>query len=107
MAYALLFRYELWKLRCGRVVEAEQPTERRAMQETIVKLRSREMDVSASDRRLFEKRNAPKEGDSLDRMRQWIRSVENLILRRERFEIENHKKIREYLKERTSNDGGT
>ena len=76
-AYALLFQYDLWKMQCQRVAEVEQPAERRVMQARIEELKRREADVSARGRSLVEDRNVPQGVDSLNRMRQWIWSVEN------------------------------
>ena len=55
------------------------------------------MEVGAANRRLFEKRNVPKPGDALDQMKQWVRSVENAILRRRRKEEKSNQKVREFF----------
>ena len=107
VAYALLFRYEVWKARCKMVMEEEQPMERRRLQEEIRDLRIRDAEVSARDRNLFEERNAPRGCNSIDKMRQWTRSVKNSILRKERFDLRGQRVMRTYLDAAASNAART
>ena len=97
VAYALLFRYEVWKLRCKEVLKIELPAAEKAEYEAVERLREMRMDVGVGDRRLFEQRNVPKPGDALDHMKQWVRSVENAILRRRRDEKRSNRKVREFF----------
>ena len=97
MAHALLHRYEIWKLRCGLVLEVELPARVREARNRISELKGREAEVSARDRVLFDERNVPSEGDSLDRMNQWVRSVENSISRMQRIDGRSNRKMSEFL----------
>ena len=73
-------------------------TERRAEYRRVEELRGKSADVSVRDRGLFEERNVPKAEDSLDRMRQWVRSVENSMVRREQSEVRENRNMMEFLR---------
>ena len=63
----------------------------------IIELKERSNDVVACDRGLFEERNVPKEDDDLNRMKQWLRGVKGSILRREKIDEIQNKRMSEFL----------
>ena len=75
LAYCLLCKYELWKLRSTRVAEVALPVEERALWSEIEELRQKSGEVSSRDRGLFLERNMPKRNDSKDKMKEWVRGV--------------------------------
>ena len=75
LAYCLLCKDELWKLRSKRVAEVALPVEERALWSEIEELRQKSGEVSSRDRGLFLGRNIPKRDGSKDKMREWVRSV--------------------------------
>ena len=97
IAYTLLFRYEVWKLRCREVLKIELPARQKSAYESVERLRGMRTDVGVADRRLFKERNLPKPGDTLDQMKQWVWSVENEILRRGQEEDSSNRKVREFF----------
>ena len=97
LAYGLLHRHELWRLRCEEVLRKERPAEERQAWEAVCKLRERAMEVGAADRSLFERRNAPAEGGDLVKMSEWVRSVKNSIGRKEKLELKGQRRLDTYF----------
>ena len=97
LSYGMLFSNELWKLRCQEVMKKELPAEEKRIREQIAQLKERSTEVSIRDRKLFDERNAPSDGDSLDRMVQWVRSVENSIERMKKVENRGNRRMSEFM----------
>ena len=107
MAWAMVYRYELWRLRCTEVMRVERPAKERCLLEEVGRLRERITEVRANDRGLFEERNIPKEGDDLARMKEWVRSVQGSIERSERIERATHRNIGSYFGRRGAERSGS
>ena len=97
LAYGMLYRYEAWKVRCKRLADNILPAKRRVLLKRVEEMCRRELDVGAEDRNMFSDRNVPKCGDTEEAMEEWLRGVENYILRRERKEQAENRKIVDYL----------
>ena len=97
MPYGMLFRNKLWKLWCQEVVKIELPAEKKMIQERIAGLKERSTEVSLRDQKLFEEQNVPGNKDSLDRMVQGMRSVENSIERGRKVENCENRRISNFM----------
>ena len=97
VAYGLLHRYDLWKIRCSEVLKIERPAEERCILEEVKELKGRASDVGAGDRALFAERTLPEEGGDLGRMKEWVRAVRGSIRRREEIEQSEHNDVRSYF----------
>ena len=56
---------------------------------------------------MFEEENIPNRGDAVDRMKQWIWSVENSIARAKRMEVRSNRRMTEFVVERPQRAGIT
>ena len=81
LALGVLAVYEVWKVRCAEVAKIEQPTKIRVKMKVVDEIKGDKDMVEARDRLLFEKENLPKQGDILQKIGDWIESVQKAKVR--------------------------
>ena len=98
LAYGMLYKYEVWKVRSKKMVDTVLPAAKRTLMQRVEEARGRRLDVRAEDRNLFQERNVPTKKDSEETIKEWLRGVENSIQRRKRMEMMENRQIVDYLR---------